>query len=44
MQAIAQNISDAVISTDMDDTIQSWNKGAHALYGWTEHEVRREKA
>ena len=37
--SIAQNISDAVISTNMDDKIQSWNKGAEALYGWQSHEV-----
>lgn len=37
--SIAQNISDAVISTDMHDVIQSWNKGAESLYGWTQQEV-----
>ncbi len=36
---IAQNIFDAVISTDMDNIIQSWNKGAEALYGWDSDEV-----
>jgi PAS domain S-box-containing protein len=37
--SIAQNISDAVISTNMDDKIQSWNKGAESLYGWQSYEV-----
>ncbi len=37
--SIAQNISDAVISTDMNDVIQSWNKGAEHLYGHTEKDV-----
>lgn len=37
--SIAQNISDAVISTDINDNIQSWNKGAEALYGWNQQDV-----
>lgn len=36
---LLQNVSDAVISTDMDFVIQSWNKAAEALYGWKANEV-----
>jgi PAS domain S-box-containing protein len=37
--SIAQHISDALISTDLDFRIQSWNDGAEMLYGWKRHEV-----
>ncbi|MHA2296619.1 MAG: PAS domain S-box protein [Candidatus Hodarchaeales archaeon] len=33
------NISDAVISTDMNFIIKSWNKAAESIYGWREIEV-----
>jgi PAS domain S-box-containing protein len=33
-----QNISDAVISTDNDFTIVTWNKAAEEMYGWLEKE------
>ncbi|MES2437032.1 MAG: ATP-binding protein [Patescibacteria group bacterium] len=36
---IARHISDAVISTDEDLIIQSWNDGAEQLYGWKADEV-----
>jgi PAS domain S-box-containing protein len=36
---LLQNISDAVISTDVDFKIVSWNKAAEELYGWREEEV-----
>ena len=32
-------IQDAVISTDLDFNILSWNKGAEQMYGWREEEV-----
>jgi PAS domain S-box-containing protein len=32
---LLENISDAVISMDMDFIIQSWNKAAETTYGWT---------
>lgn len=32
-------ISDAVISTDIDFRIQSWNKAAEHIYGWQAEEV-----
>lgn len=36
---LLSNIIDAVISTDMDSVIKSWNKGAEEIYGWTAEEV-----
>lgn len=36
---LLENIPDAVISTDLDFHIRSWNKGAEHIYGWTEAEV-----
>lgn len=36
---LMENIRDAVISTDPDLHILSWNKGAEEIYGWTEQEV-----
>ncbi len=36
---LIENVSDAVIITDMDFTIQSWNHSAEALYGWRAEEV-----
>ncbi|HLL60626.1 MAG TPA: PAS domain S-box protein [Candidatus Nitrosocosmicus sp.] len=37
--SLSQSISDAVISTDMDFKIMSWNQAAEDLYGWSENEV-----
>lgn len=36
---ILQNISDAVISLNLDFTIRSWNKAAERIYGWRAEEV-----
>lgn len=33
------NIADAVIATDVDLKITSWNQGAENIYGWTESEA-----
>jgi PAS domain S-box-containing protein len=33
------NVSDAVISTDTDFNIRSWNPAAEAIYGWSAEEV-----
>ncbi|MBN1430561.1 MAG: PAS domain S-box protein [Anaerolineae bacterium] len=37
---IVESVSDAIISTDPDGVIRSWNKAAEAIYGWTEEEAR----
>lgn len=36
---LLENVSDAIISTDMDFQITSWNKGAEALFGWPADQV-----
>jgi len=36
---LTENINDAVIGTDMDYNIISWNKGAENLYGYASEEV-----
>jgi PAS domain S-box-containing protein len=36
---LLDRISDAVISTDSDLRIRSWNKAAEAIYGWTAGEA-----
>jgi PAS domain-containing protein len=33
------NIDEAIISTDMDDRILTWNKGATTIFGWEEQEA-----
>lgn len=38
--SLLQNISDAIVSTDNDFRVVSWNKAAEEMYGWLEHEVR----
>lgn len=37
--AILQSSADAIISTNLDDAITSWNVGAQLMYGYTEEEV-----
>jgi len=39
MNALLQEISDAIITFDKDMIIQSWNKGAERIYGWKAEEV-----
>jgi PAS domain S-box-containing protein len=36
---LLQNVSDAIIATDLDYTIRSWNRAAESTYGWHEEEV-----
>ncbi|MAT98707.1 MAG: hypothetical protein CL608_16310 [Anaerolineaceae bacterium] len=36
---LLQNVSDAIIATDNEFRIQSWNKAAETIYGWREEEV-----
>ncbi len=37
--SLQQNLSDAVISTDLQFRIQSWNRAAERIYGWQAEEV-----
>ena len=37
--ALVDNVSDAIISMDLDFKILSWNPAAEKVYGWTEKEV-----
>jgi len=39
MNALLQEISDAIITFDKDMIIQSWNKGAERIYGWKAEEI-----
>ncbi len=39
LASILENVNDAVITTDMNLNILSWNRGAEELYGWTEEEA-----
>lgn len=36
---LISNVTDAIIATDMNQTIQSWNSGAETMYGWKAEEV-----
>jgi PAS domain S-box-containing protein len=36
---LLNNVSDAVIAVDMNFNIQSWNRAAEKVYGWTPEEV-----
>ncbi len=36
---LLQNVSDAIIATDLNSKITSWNQAAEALYGWNANEV-----
>lgn len=40
---LLQNVSDAVISSDFDFTIKTWNVAAERIFGWKEHEVINKK-
>jgi two-component system cell cycle sensor histidine kinase/response regulator CckA len=37
--SLIRNISDAIVSSDADKKILSWNKAAEEMYGWREAEV-----
>jgi PAS domain S-box-containing protein len=39
LTSLTQSISDAVIATDHEFNIISWNEGAEKMYGWTSAEV-----
>ena len=36
---LVENVSDAIISTDINLTIKSWNKAAEIMYGWKSDEI-----
>lgn len=36
---LVENLSDAVIATDLDYVVRSWNPAAEAIYGWSAAEV-----
>ncbi|MCK4250878.1 PAS domain S-box protein [candidate division WOR-3 bacterium] len=36
---LLENVSDAIISTDIDFNIRSWNRAAETMYGWSAYEV-----
>ncbi len=40
---VLTNVTDPIISTDMDRRIVSWNKAAEELYGYSEKEVKGKK-
>jgi two-component system CheB/CheR fusion protein len=39
LSSIVNSSEDAIISTNLDGKIMSWNHGAEALYGWTAEEA-----
>ncbi|MBI4686899.1 MAG: GAF domain-containing protein [Nitrospirae bacterium] len=39
LESIIDNSADAIIASDTDGLITSWNKGAEKIYGYTEEEV-----
>ncbi len=39
MSALLEEVNDAIITFDKDLMIQSWNKGAEKIYGWTAEDV-----
>ncbi|NJD53443.1 MAG: PAS domain S-box protein [Candidatus Methanoperedens sp.] len=40
---IFDNANDAIITTDLEDKVTSWNRSAENLFGWNAHEVMEKK-
>jgi PAS domain S-box-containing protein len=40
LASIVQSSEEAIISTELDGTVVSWNPGAEAIYGYTEAEMK----
>lgn len=40
LESIIDNSADAIITTDLEGIVTSWNKGAERIYGFTEEEAR----
>ncbi len=36
---LIENVNEAIIGTDLQFNIQTWNKAAESIYGWTKNEV-----
>ncbi len=39
LESLIDNSADAIITTDLEGNVRSWNNGAEKIYGWKEEEV-----
>ncbi len=39
LESLIENSADAIVTTDLNGIVKSWNKGAERIYGFTEEEV-----
>ncbi len=39
LESVIENTADAIVTTDLNGIVTSWNKGAERIYGFTEEEV-----
>ncbi|MBF0337327.1 MAG: PAS domain S-box protein [Nitrospirae bacterium] len=39
LESLIENSADAIITTDLDGTVQSWNKSAERIFGFSEEEI-----
>jgi len=39
LESLIDNSADAIVTTDLEGIVRSWNKGAEKIYGFTEEEV-----
>jgi|Deesub1362B_J571_1020462.scaffolds.fasta_scaffold00175_29 PAS domain S-box-containing protein len=40
LESLIDNSADAIVTTDLNGIVKSWNKGAERIYGFTEDEVK----